>query len=90
VIVQKPQLYLVFELLTMDLKEYMDTNVPKDGQMDAKLVKSYTYQLLQASHQFLAVGLSYHCSGVYSTGSYSIISTVLSLGGGGSIFGRYP
>jgi hypothetical protein len=44
---QEAKLYLIFEFLTMDLKKYMDTNVPKDGQMDAKLVKSYTYQLLQ-------------------------------------------
>lgn len=25
----------------------MDSNIPKDGLMDAKLIKSYTYQLLQ-------------------------------------------
>jgi len=44
---QEAKLYLIFEFLTMDLKKYMDTNVPKDGQMDPNLVKSYTYQLLQ-------------------------------------------
>jgi cyclin-dependent kinase 1 len=47
VLMQEAKLYLIFEFLTMDLKKYMDTNVPKDGQMDAVLVKSYTYQLLQ-------------------------------------------
>jgi len=47
VLMQEAKLYLIFEFLTMDLKKYMDTNVPKDGQMDAKLTKSYTYQLLQ-------------------------------------------
>ena len=47
VLMQEAKLYLIFEFLTMDLKKYMDTNVPKDGQMDPKLMKSYTYQLLQ-------------------------------------------
>jgi len=47
VLMQEAKLYLIFEFLTMDLKKYMDTNIPKDGQMDAKLMKSYTYQLLQ-------------------------------------------
>jgi len=47
VLMQEAKLYLIFEYLTMDLKKYMDTNIPKDGQMDAKLTKSYTYQLLQ-------------------------------------------
>ena len=44
---QEAKLYLIFEFLTMDLKKYMDTNIPKDGQMDPKLTKSYLYQLLQ-------------------------------------------
>ena len=44
---QEAKLYLIFEFLTMDLKKYMDTNIPKDGQMDAGLTKSYLYQLLQ-------------------------------------------
>ena len=47
VLMQEAKLYLIFEFLTMDLKKYMDTNVPKDGQMEPKLMKSYTYQLLQ-------------------------------------------
>jgi len=47
VLMQEAKLYLIFEFLTMDLKKYMDTNIPKDGQMDAKLTKSYLYQLLQ-------------------------------------------
>merc|ERR1711872_268826 len=44
---QEAKLYLIFEFLTMDLKKYMDSNIPKDGLMDPKLVKSYTYQLFQ-------------------------------------------
>ena len=44
---QEAKLYLIFEFLTMDLKKYMDTAIPKDELMDPKLVKSYTYQLLQ-------------------------------------------
>jgi len=47
VLMQEAKLYLIFEFLTMDLKKYMDSNIPKDGLMDPKLVKSYTYQLLQ-------------------------------------------
>ena len=47
VLMQEAKLYLIFEFLTMDLKKYMDTNIPKDGQMDPKLTKSYLYQLLQ-------------------------------------------
>ena len=47
VLMQEAKLYLIFEFLTMDLKKYMDTNIPKDGQMDAGLTKSYLYQLLQ-------------------------------------------
>lgn len=47
VLMQEAKLYLIFEFLTMDLKKYMDTNIPKDGQMDPKLMKSYTYQLMQ-------------------------------------------
>jgi len=47
VLMQEAKLYLIFEFLTMDLKKYMDTSIPKDGQMDPKLMKSYTYQLLQ-------------------------------------------
>ena len=42
---QEAKLYLIFEFLTMDLKKYMDTNIPKDGQMDPKLTKSYLYQV---------------------------------------------
>jgi len=47
VLMQEAKLYLIFEFLTMDLKKYMDSNIPKDSLMDPKLVKSYTYQLLQ-------------------------------------------
>ena len=45
VLMQEAKLYLVFEFLTMDLKKFMDTHVSKDGQMDPKLTKSYTYQV---------------------------------------------
>ena len=44
---QEAKLYLIFEFLTMDLKKYMDTNIPKDGQMDPKLTKSYLYQVMK-------------------------------------------
>ena len=47
VLMQEAKLYLIFEYLTMDLKKYMDTNIPKDGQMDPKLTKSYLYQVMQ-------------------------------------------
>ena len=43
---QDAKIYLIFEYLTMDLKKYMDTGVPKDGQMDPKLTKSYLYQVI--------------------------------------------
>ena len=46
VLMQEAKLYLIFEFLTMDLKKYMDTNIPKDGQMDPKLTKSYLYQVM--------------------------------------------
>ena len=49
VLMQEAKLYLIFEFLTMDLKKYMDTNIPKDGQMDPKLTKSYLYQVTFAS-----------------------------------------
>ena len=42
---QDAKIYLIFEFLPMDLKQYMDTNIPKDGQMDPKLTKSYLYQV---------------------------------------------
>jgi len=47
VLMQEAKLYLVFEFLTMDLKKYMDTAIPKGGKMDPHLVKSYTYQIFQ-------------------------------------------
>jgi cyclin-dependent kinase 1 len=45
---QENRLYLIFEFLTMDLKKYMDTAITSGELMDPQLVKSYTYQLLQA------------------------------------------
>ncbi|KAK2702549.1 hypothetical protein QYM36_018841 [Artemia franciscana] len=47
VILQESKLFLVFEFLSMDLKRYMDT-IPSGESMDPMLVKSYTYQILQA------------------------------------------
>eukprot|EP00093_Oithona_nana_P007721 07721.XXX_53507_55065_1 [CDS] Oithona nana genome sequencing. len=47
VIMQEARLYLIFEFLTMDLKKYLDTVSAKD-MVDKNLVKSYTYQILQA------------------------------------------
>merc|ERR1711970_722692 len=47
VLMQEAKLYLIFEFLTMDLKKYMDTSIPKGGKMDPHLVKSYTYQIFQ-------------------------------------------
>jgi len=48
VIMQEGRLYLIFEFLTMDLKKYLDTAIPSHEMMSATLLKSYTYQLLQA------------------------------------------
>ncbi len=45
---QENRLYLIFEFLTMDLKKYIDTAIPAKEFMDPQLVKSYTYQILQA------------------------------------------
>merc|ERR1719346_241626 len=47
VIMQESRLYLIFEFLTMDLKKYLDT-IPQKEFCDPNLVKSYTYQILQA------------------------------------------
>jgi len=41
------RLYLIFEYLTMDLKKYFDTSIAAGEMMDPRLVKSYTYQILQ-------------------------------------------
>lgn len=47
VIMEDDKLYLVFEYLTMDLKKFFDTYEP-GKLLDPALVKSYTYQILQA------------------------------------------
>ena len=44
--IQDAKIYLIFEYLTMDLRKFLDTNIPKDGQMDPMLVKSYLYQVI--------------------------------------------
>lgn len=58
-------LFLVFEFLTMDLKKYLDTMIPKDQYIDKQLLKSYTYQILLAikychSHRVLHRDLKPH------------------------------
>ena len=53
---QESKLYLIFEFLTMDLKQYMDTQCgSKDQPMQPQLVKSWIYQLCQ-------VGLRMACT----------------------------
>lgn len=47
VIIEEQRLYLIFEFLTMDLKKCIDTLGP-NKYLDAGVVKSYTYQILQA------------------------------------------
>jgi len=47
VMIQDAKIYLIFEYLTMDLRKFLDTNIPKDEQMNPMLVKSYLYQLFQ-------------------------------------------
>lgn len=42
------KLYLVFEFMSMDLKKYLDT-IPVGKGVDPMVVKSYTYQILQAT-----------------------------------------
>ena len=49
VIMQENRLYLIFEFLTMDLKKFIDTGVEQGSMMAPRLVKSYTYQILQVS-----------------------------------------
>ena len=44
--IQDAKIYLIFEYLTMDLRKFLDTNIPKDEQMNPKLVKSYLYQVI--------------------------------------------
>jgi len=41
------QIYLVFEFLDNDLKQYMDLKKKKQEQLDPILVKSYLYQILK-------------------------------------------
>lgn len=47
VIANDDKLYLVFEYVEQDLKQYLD-RLPKDSQVDMRVVKSFLYQLLQA------------------------------------------
>lgn len=48
IILEEKLLYLVFEFLSMDLKQYMDTQINEGDCMDPQLVQSYTCQVLQA------------------------------------------
>ncbi|KHN80331.1 Cyclin-dependent kinase 1 [Toxocara canis] len=48
VIMQENRLYLIFEFLSMDLKKFLDS-IPDGVMMDAKLQKSYLYQVCQAT-----------------------------------------
>ena len=58
---QESKLYLIFEFLTMDLKQYMDTQCgSKDQPMQPQLVKSWIYQLCQVGIRFWD-GLHLHC-----------------------------
>ena len=56
---QEAKLYLIFEFLTMDLKKYMDTNIPKDGQMDPKLTKSYLYQVMNSESSIKSSNINF-------------------------------
>ncbi|CAG9327313.1 unnamed protein product [Blepharisma stoltei] len=47
VIANDDKLYLVFEYVEQDLKQYLD-RIAKDTEVDMKIVKSFLYQLLQA------------------------------------------
>ena len=42
------KLYLIFELMTMDLRKYIRSL--QDSAMNPMLIKSYTYQVLQVFH----------------------------------------
>ena len=58
---QESKLYLIFEFLTMDLKQYMDTQCgSKDQPMQPQLVKSWIYQLCQVGLR-CRDGLHLHC-----------------------------
>ncbi|VDM49108.1 unnamed protein product [Toxocara canis] len=48
VIMQENRLYLIFEFLSMDLRKFLDS-IPDGVMMDAKLQKSYLYQVCQAA-----------------------------------------
>ena len=48
ILYQDSKLYLVFEYMQMDLRNYLDT-LPSGQNIDDKLLKSYTYQILQGT-----------------------------------------
>uniref|UniRef100_A0A1A9ZKZ6 Protein kinase domain-containing protein n=1 Tax=Glossina pallidipes TaxID=7398 RepID=A0A1A9ZKZ6_GLOPL len=47
VLMEENRLYLIFEFLSMDLKEYMDS-LPSEKSMDSELIRSYLYQITSA------------------------------------------
>ncbi|OMJ86683.1 hypothetical protein SteCoe_11769 [Stentor coeruleus] len=47
VVASDDKLYLVFEYVDQDLKQFLDS-IPKDQFVDAKIIKSLLYQLVQA------------------------------------------
>ena len=47
VVASNDKLYLVFEYVDQDLKQYLDS-LPKDQLVDSKVIKSLMYQLVQA------------------------------------------
>jgi len=48
IILEEKLLYLCFEFLSMDLKQYMDTQIPEGERMEPLLVQSYVCQTMQA------------------------------------------
>ncbi|CAH0384441.1 unnamed protein product [Bemisia tabaci] len=56
VLMEENRMYLVFEFLTMDLKKFLDCQLPNSkidtsntvGKLDTMLMKSYLYQITQA------------------------------------------
>ena len=44
---EKEQLFLIFEFLSMDLKHYLDKKKREKSKLQPMQVKKYTYQILQ-------------------------------------------
>ena len=54
---QKHKIYLIFELMTIDLRNYLHSL--RDKTMDPMLIQSYTYQVLQVLLSFGVSGQNY-------------------------------